>query len=106
MRSTNALLLLGSAALALAAPPLAAAAEEGAQIVEEACSSCHTPKVRPIDKMHFTRNEWAEAIERMAGMGVEVPKKKIPELLDYLVRNHGPNGGSAAPAGGTSSEKK
>ncbi len=84
-------LLLCSAFLAvLAAPAARAADDEGAKIVAEVCSKCHTPTVRPIDKMHNTRQEWADAIERMQGYGADIPKAKIPALLDYLTRNYGP----------------
>jgi hypothetical protein len=85
---TRSILVCG--ALALAVPAMAGAAEEAAKVVEEVCSSCHTPSVRPIDKMHFTREQWAEALDRMQGMGVDLPKKKVAEVVDYLARTQGP----------------
>ena len=100
MRSTTRYLILCSAVLALGAPHATIAGDEGAKIVEEVCSSCHTEKLRPLDKMHLTRAEWADAVERMNGYGAEVQKKKLPELLDYLARTYGTAGASsAAPAG-------
>ncbi len=57
-------------------------------------SSRHTPgsaaASSPSDK-------WKEAIDRMEGVGTEVPGgKKLAALLDYLERTHGPD--SPAPA--------
>lgn len=85
-------LFLCAALLGFATPCLAVAAGDGAKIVAEVCSRCHTASTRPLDKMHLTREQWNEAIERMMGYGAEVPNGKIPELLDYLVRAHGPAG--------------
>ena len=73
-----------------AAPSIAAAADDGAKLVADACSSCHTAKTRPLEKMHFTRAEWADAVERMIGYGAEVPKDKMSALLDYLAQAYGP----------------
>jgi hypothetical protein len=46
--------------------------------------------MRPLDNIHQSRDQWKDAVDRMIDQGAEVPKKKIPELLDYLVRTHGP----------------
>ncbi len=47
--------------------------------------------------MHLSRKEWKDAIERMEGMGTEVPSgKKLSALLDYLERTHGVDDGPAA----------
>jgi hypothetical protein len=82
--------------LALAASGAAGAADDGAKSVDEHCGSCHTPKVRPLEKMHLTREQWAAGIEKMAGMGVEIPGKVLPVILDYLARTQGPEGTDAA----------
>ncbi len=88
------LMLAFAGAIAFAASSFSMAADEGAKIVDEVCSGCHTAKTRPLDKMHKTRAEWAEAVDRMIGYGANVPKDKIPQLLDYLVANHGPEAGT------------
>lgn len=50
-----------------------------------------------VPDVHLTREKWKEAVDRMEGMGTEVPGgKKLSALLDYLERTHGPAG--AAPA--------
>jgi mono/diheme cytochrome c family protein len=91
MKPTRLLLILYSTLLAV--PCLAA--DDGAKIVDEVCSGCHTAKTRPLDKMHLTREQWSEAVEKMIGFGADVPKAKIPALLDYLVRTQGPDGTAA-----------
>lgn len=68
----------------------AVAADDGTKIFAESCSPCHSAKMRPLDNKHLTREQWKDTIDRMIDQGAEVPKKKIPELLDYLVQTHGP----------------
>lgn len=84
-----------AALLALAAPPRARADDEGATLFSEICGSCHSAKTNPLDGKHLTLAQWKEAIERMEGLGAEIPEKKVPVLLDYLVRTRGP--AAAAP---------
>ena len=97
MRSFKRLLLpaLGSA-LYLAAPCLAMGADEGEKVFQDSCTECHNAKTRPLDNIRLTRDKWKEAIDRMEGVGTEVPGgKKLAALLDYLERTHGPD--SPAP---------
>ena len=77
------------------APPFALAADDGAKTFKEVCSSCHTAKVRPLNSKHLTKEQWKQAVDKMIALGVEVPKGKIPDLLDYLVRTQGPAGATA-----------
>jgi len=79
----------------LTTPPFALAADDGAKTFKEVCSSCHTAKVRPLNNKHLTREQWKQAVDKMIDLGVEVPKGKIPDLLDYLVRVQGPAGAAA-----------
>ena len=83
-------LFLCSSLLGLVASHATIAADEGAKTFKEVCSSCHTAKVRPLDNKHLTKEQWKQAIDRMIDMGTEVPKGKIPVLLDYLASTHGP----------------
>ena len=71
------------------------AAEDGAKTFAEVCTQCHTAKRQPLNKLQLTKEQWKEAIERMAGYGAEVPKAKLPDLLDYLA---GMNAAAADPA--------
>ncbi len=100
MPSSRILLSLAfcSTLLGLAAPRLAVAEDEGAKVYAETCTQCHTAKTRPLDDKHLTREQWKEAVDKMIGMGADVPDKKIPVLLDYLVRTRGP--ADAAPDAG------
>lgn len=96
---------LCSALLAFATPCLAIAADDGAKIVAEVCSQCHTASTRPLGNMHLTKEQWSEAIERMQGYDAQVPKGKAAALLsDYLARTNGPTGGPTGAA--TDSGKK
>ena len=76
-------------------PHFALAADDGAKTFKEVCSSCHTAKVRPLNNKHLTKEQWKQAVDKMIDLGVEVPKGKIPDLLDYLVRTQGPAGAAA-----------
>jgi hypothetical protein len=86
------LLLATSTLLGFATPCLAADDGVGPKIFSEVCSECHTAKKQPLDKIRLTKGEWSEALERMVSYGAEIPKGKIPELLDYLVKTRGPSG--------------
>lgn len=84
------LLLLCAMLLACVAPGFASAADDGTNILAESCSGCHSARVRPLDNVHLTREQWKDTIDRMIDQGAEVPKGKIPVLLDYLAKTHGP----------------
>jgi hypothetical protein len=56
----------------------------GAQTFAEACRGCHNSR-KPLNNSRLTREEWKEAIERMANYRSRLPDAKLPGLLDYLV---------------------
>ncbi len=88
-------LLLALAALAV--PGYASCADEGEKLVQESCGKCHDAKTRPLSGYHLTREKWKDAIERMEGMGADVPSgKKLEIVLDYLAHTHGPEGATPA----------
>jgi hypothetical protein len=62
----------------------------GAQTFAEACTGCHNS--RPLNNLRLTKEQWKEAIERMANYRGRVPEAKLPGLIDYLVAKS-----SAAP---------
>lgn len=92
MQSHRLSLVLCMASFGATAPGLALAADDGQKAFSEACSSCHTAKIRPLDNKQLTQEQWKQAINRMVELGAEIPKDKIPTLLDYLARTHGPAG--------------
>ena len=86
-------LLAGLVALpGLLIPCLTVAADDGGKVFANACTACHTAKKLPLDKKRLTRDEWNEAVGRMISYGAEIPKGKLPELLDYLVKIRAPSG--------------
>jgi cytochrome c553 len=82
--------LLSFTALGFAIPCFAVTAEDGAKILSESCSGCHSAKVRSLDNVRMPREQWQETVDRMIDQGAEVPKGKKSELLDYLANTHGP----------------
>ena len=91
MRRPGILALRCFAAFALSAPGFTLAADDaGAKVYNEVCTTCHTPKNRPLDGKQLTKDQWNEAVQRMKGYGADIPNAKIPQLLDYLARTHGP----------------
>jgi hypothetical protein len=82
------------AALALVSAPLvsARAADEGESIYTATCTKCHDAKNHPLDAVRLPREKWKDQVERMEGLGAEVPTgKKLDALLDWLARTHGPD---------------
>lgn len=76
--------------LGLVAPSRTIAANDGGIIFANACAVCHTAKKLPLDKTRLTREGWNEAVARMISYGAEIPRGKLPELLDYLVKSRVP----------------
>jgi mono/diheme cytochrome c family protein len=78
--------------LGFAITRFALAADDGEKTFKEVCSQCHSAKVRPLDSKHLTKEQWNQAVIKMVDLGAEVPKEKIPALLDYLASTLGPAG--------------
>jgi cytochrome c5 len=76
----------------LSAAPRLAAADEGQKAYQESCTACHNATTRPLEGKRLTREQWKEAIEKMEGLGADVPSgQKRSALLDYLEATHGPS---------------
>lgn len=76
-----------------------AAAADGEKVFQQSCTQCHNAKQKPLDKIRLNREKWKEEVERMEGLGAQIPSgKKLQDLLDYLVETHGP-GNSPSGAG-------
>jgi mono/diheme cytochrome c family protein len=88
MRATT--LALATAAL-FAAGAARADGDPGEAVFKESCSGCHGPKSKPLDAVRLTREKWKDQVERMEGLGAEIPSgKKLEALLDWLAKTHGP----------------
>jgi mono/diheme cytochrome c family protein len=93
MQLTRKFILVGLIAIGFVLPSLVSAANNGASIFDDSCSGCHNASSRPLDKIHLTKEQWKETVERMVSMGADIPSgKKLELLLDYLVSKYGPTG--------------
>lgn len=61
--------------------------------VKAACTQCHNTS--RITEQHLTRQEWAAQLEKMEGLGAVIPDADHDAMLNYLVKNFGPQKGSA-----------
>jgi quinoprotein glucose dehydrogenase len=56
--------------------------------VKAACTQCHTAE--RITKQHKNRQEWSEQLDKMVGLGANVPDSERKAFLSYLTKNFGP----------------
>ncbi|MBI1740981.1 MAG: hypothetical protein HY233_08035 [Acidobacteriales bacterium] len=56
--------------------------------VKAACTQCHNAS--RIADQHLTRREWSDKLDKMAGLGADVPDSERTAFLNYLTRNFGP----------------
>ena len=80
----------GPAAAGGAAPADAGGlpAGDGKKIVEEKCTACHDEGL--IVAKHQSKDEWTDTVKIMVASGAMVTDAEIPVLVDYLVKNFGP----------------
>lgn len=64
--------------------------------VKAACTQCHAPA--RITEQHLSRGKWSAELEKMEGLGAVIPEGERKAILDYLVRNFGPQKGKAKAA--------
>jgi hypothetical protein len=57
--------------------------------VKAACTQCHN--AARITEQHKTRKEWSDQLDKMVGLGAEVPDSERSAFLDYLTKHFGPN---------------
>ncbi len=62
--------------------------------VKAACTQCHT--AGRITKQHKTRQEWNDQLDKMIGLGANVPDSERNAFLSYLTKNFGPEKGAKA----------
>ena len=56
--------------------------------IKAACTQCHNA-VR-ITEQHKSRKEWNDQLDKMIGLGAEVPDEERTGFLDYLTKHFGP----------------
>ena len=61
--------------------------------VKAACTQCHNTS--RITEQHLTRQEWFAQFEKMEGLGAVIPDADRDAMLNYLVKNFGPQKGAA-----------
>jgi cytochrome c5 len=61
---------------------------DGKTIVEAKCTVCHDTSL--ITMNHLDKDAWKAMIDVMVASGAEVSADEMPVLLEYLVKNFGP----------------
>jgi hypothetical protein len=56
--------------------------------IKAACTQCHTAS--RITKQHMSRQEWDAQLDKMIGLGANVPDSERKAFLNYLTKNFGP----------------
>ena len=84
------IMLLSALVLGYCGP--VSAKDDAKEIFETVCSLCHNDALNPLDNVHHTRQEWNEILLRMITVNLApFEAGKIPELVNYLLKEHGPN---------------
>jgi cytochrome c5 len=65
-----------------------AAADDGGQLLREACVQCHSP--RPIQLTRDGPGGWRDTVERMVVFGARLEAGEVDELVAYLSGQFGP----------------
>ena len=81
-------IMIASAAFAFGQDPAPLPDGDGKKIVETKCTVCHDTSM--ITSEHLDRAGWEDMVKVMIASGAEVTDQEMPVLLDYLVKNWGP----------------
>ena len=65
--------------------------------VKAACTQCHA--AARITKQHKTRQEWNDQLDKMIGLGANVPDLERKAFLNYLTKNFGPEKATKSRSG-------
>src|SRR5215472_12255099 len=71
---------------------------EGKKILQNSCTACHG--LDDVVNSHMDKTGWSNLIDSMISNGAQVDDKDKPVLVDYLVKNFGPQGGGGQQAAG------
>jgi hypothetical protein len=72
--------------------------------VKAACTQCHA--ATKITSQHKSRQEWNAQLDKMIGLGAEVPDSERAAFLSYLTKNFGPEKGAKTAAKKSAVEAK
>jgi mono/diheme cytochrome c family protein len=61
------------------------------ELFEGVCSGCHT--LERVKAQHRTKQEWRDSTAAMIDQGAVLTPEETTMLLDYLVKNFGPENG-------------
>jgi mono/diheme cytochrome c family protein len=67
----------------------------GKAIADSACLACHSADM--AWQQRLTEKQWTAEVNKMAGWGAPVPEKQRAELVEYLVKNFGPENDAYQP---------
>jgi len=77
---------------------------DGKKVLQQACTACHG--LDGVVRLHMDKSGWEGLVASMISNGAQVDNKDMPVLVDYLVKNFGPEKPAgeapAAAAGGAS----
>ena len=62
---------------------------EGKKILETKCTVCHD--LGPVTESHRSKEDWTDLVKVMVASGAEVTDAEAATLVDYLVKNWGPD---------------
>ena len=95
----TALRLLFAASLALPARAQSTLPEgEGRAIVADVCSQCHS--LVYVTDTRRTAAQWQYIVSMMVALGAPLQPEEIGPVIDYLVKNLGPEDPGKAPGDG------
>src|SRR5207237_6197064 len=89
------------------APDVQLTEGDGKKILQAACTACHG--LDGVVKLHLDKDGWEGLVSSMVSNGAQVDQKDFPVLVNYLVKNFGPAGSTAAgqaPASGSDADAK
>lgn len=64
-------------------------AGSGKSVADGACLACHSADM--VCQQRLSEKQWTAEVGKMVGWGAPVSPEKRTELIDYLVRNFGPD---------------
>jgi competence ComEA-like helix-hairpin-helix protein len=64
----------------------------GKEILQKACTECHT--LDAIPNLKYTKEKWQTLVYSMVDMGAELSAAQIEVVVDYLGKNFGPDQGA------------